>query len=353
MIETMWFDGSDQRVLPIHDDGSGVLGFVVVDNIMRGPAMGGCRLWSYSNAASALNDAQRLARGMSFKNAMAGLPLGGGKAVLCRPSEPFDRNALFRSLGRAVNDLAGDYLTAEDVGTSTADMLTVRSVSPYVFGLPTEEGRPGGNPSPWTALGVFTAMNAACARFSKPLRGMTVAVQGVGSVGSALCDLLLEEGADLIVSDISPVALTGFAARPSVRIADNDAIHRVEADIFAPCALGAGLNKSTISELGAKWIIGAANNQLATQADGDLLAKRGILYLPDYVVNAGGIINVAAEYLGEGLPWVQKHIDGIGERTNLILDRAEQEGITAACAADALARELLTLQSDSNLRKAS
>lgn len=254
--------------------------------------------------AAALLDAQRLARGMSYKNAIAGLPLGGGKTVLCRPSGAFGRVELFRTLGEALNEFGGDYVTAEDVGTTTNDMSIVRTVSSHVFGLPVDVNKPGGNPSPWTAQGVFIAMQALAARFEKPLSQMTVAVQGVGSVGAALCDLLLDAGAKLIVSDISHGAVARFENRRSVRIADNSDIHKACVDIYAPCALGAGLNKDTVYEINAKFIVGAANNQLAEISDSDLLAQRGVIYVPDYVVNSGGVINIAAEYLGKDIQWV-------------------------------------------------
>ena len=342
MIEVHAFDGADQRVLPINDKDSGLKGYIVVDSTVLGPGMGGCRFWHYSEDGAALHDAQRLARGMSYKNAMADLPFGGGKTVLCKPTGTFDREAFFHALGRAVNEFGGDYVTAEDVGTTEADMRTARSVTPHVFGLPAEQGRAGGNPSPWTALGVFKAIEAVCERFDKRLNTMTVAVQGVGSVGGSLCDYLLEAGARLVVSDINPAAVERFAGKASVQIIDNAVIHRAECDVFSPCALGAVINPRVIDELQCSWIAGAANNQLATLQDGDALAKRGILYVPDYVANAGGVINVAAESLGYDDDWVSERVDAIGERVNRVLDQADELGIAPARAADELARALIT-----------
>lgn len=341
MIEAHSFEGAGQRVLPIDDKTIGLKGYVVVDSTALGPAMGGCRFWHYSEHSEALLDAQRLARGMSYKNAMAGLPLGGGKTVLCKPLGTFDRDAVFHALGRAVNEFGGDYVTAEDVGTTVADMRAARAATPHVFGLPAEQGRAGGNPSPWTALGVFKSIEAVCERFDKRLGTMSVAVQGLGNVGGALCDLLLEAGARLVVSDINPAAADRFAGNRSVQVVDNAQIHRVECDLFAPCALGAVINPRIVKELRCSWIVGAANNQLATLNDGDILAERGILYIPDYVANAGGVINVAAEYLGHGHGWVSERIEAIGERVNRVLDHADELGIAPARAADEMARALI------------
>lgn len=341
MIEVHDFEGANQRVLPIVDKPNGLIGFVVVDSTALGPAMGGCRFWTYSRDTEAFRDAQRLARGMSYKNAMAGLPLGGGKTVLCRPVGEFDREAVFHTLGDAVNAFEGDYVTAEDVGTNEDDMRAARSVTPHVFGLPAVEGRAGGNPSPWTALGVFNAIEAACARYEKRVRDLRVAVQGLGNVGSALCDLLLNAGARLVVSDIDPVCAQRFVGIPSVQMVDNATIHRIECDVFAPCALGGVLDSRVVRELNCSWIAGAANNQLATLADGDALAQRGILYIPDYIVNAGGVINVAAEYFGHGEDWVHERVSAIGDRVNLVLDHADAHKIAPARAADELARSLI------------
>lgn len=335
-IVELEFDGRDQRVLRFEHAQSGARGYVIVDSTVLGPAMGGCRLWHYPDDDTALRDAQRLARGMSLKNAMAGLPLGGGKAVLQLPHGPFDREAMFSAFGEAVNKFAGDYLTAEDVGTTEEDMRCVREISPFVFGLPTAKGKAGGNPSPWTALGVFRAMSALLARSGRDFSGVTVAVQGLGQVGIALCDLLHDAGASLIVADVNRARLA-LAVSRGWTVSSVEEIHRAPADIFAPCALGAILSAETIPQLTASMIVGAANNQLAASDDAERLLTRGILYAPDYIVNAGGIINVAAEYFGDDASEVSLRVDGIADRIVAIVEQAASEGVSPAVIADRLA----------------
>jgi|SRR5579859_66433 len=341
-IETSIFDGAEQRLLQINDPVSGIRGVIVVDSNVLGPAMGGCRFWRYDSDADALTDACRLARGMSMKNAMAGLPLGGGKSVLQVPAGDFDRAAIFSAFGHALNEFSGAYLAAEDVGTNEGDMEVVRAVSPYVFGLPARDGIAGGNPSPWTALGVFFAMRTLVERNGRTLATTKVAVQGLGNVGAALCELLHREGAELVVADVDDRAVARVAASLPVQVNDVATIHRTDATIFSPCALGAVLNERSIAEVGAHMVVGAANNQLATAKDGDRLRQRGILYAPDYVVNAGGIINVAAEYLGESQDDVGGRVAQIAMRILAVIDRAESNGISPSTAADQMARELLT-----------
>ena len=340
-IELSAFNGGQQSVLRIDDPVSGAKGYIVVDSTVLGPAMGGCRFWRYDSDADALEDAQRLGRGMSLKNAMAGLPVGGGKTVLQAPDGAFDREAVFAAFGHALNAFAGDYLTAEDVGTGERDMEVVRSVSPHVFGLPSRDGVAGGNPSRWTALGVFSALQALVERSGGRLDRTKVAVQGVGSVGSVLCELLHQQSVELVVADVDERAVARLAARLPVEISDVATIHQTDATVFAPCALGAGVNERTIASLGASMVVGAANNQLATEADGDLLHRRGVLYAPDYVVNAGGVINVAAEYLGESQADVESRVVGIGQRILVVIARAEAEGIAPSTAADQMAGQLL------------
>lgn len=330
------YEGRAQRVLRIDDAHSGAKGFIVVDSTVLGPAMGGCRLWNYASDDEALRDAQRLARGMALKNAMADLPLGGGKAVLQMPEGYFDREAVFSAFGHAVSKFAGHYLTAEDVGTSEEDMRLVRTVSPFVFGLPAVAGKAGGNPSPWTALGVFRAMTALLNRSGRKYSDVTVAVQGLGQVGMALCDLLHTAGAELVVADVNQARMD-LAASRGWKLSSVNEIHRSPADIFSPCALGATLNAGTIKEMSVSMVVGAANNQLATAADAQRLLDQGILYAPDYVVNAGGIINVAAEYLGGNDADVSTRIDRIGDRIVAIIDQAETEAISPAEVADRIA----------------
>ncbi len=326
----------------IQDAASGLKGVIVVHSTALGQAAGGCRLWRYGDDAALVGDALRLAEGMSYKNALAGLPLGGGKAVLQLPSGDFDRRKLFEAFGRAVAGLGGGYVAAEDVGTTVADMSAVRSVTRHVAGLANEPGRPGGDPSPWTARGVFLAMEVAAERrFGRSLSDMTVAVQGLGNVGFALCGLLNEAGARLIVADPRGDVAAKAACRFDAYIMEKSAILEAKADIFAPCALGGILDRATIPRLNAKLVCGGANNQLATPDDGDRLKAAGILYAPDYVVNAGGIINVAAEYLGWTHHEVVARVDLIGERLEDLFNLADVKGVATNHAADGMARALI------------
>lgn len=321
------------------DPETGLAGVIVLHSTRLGPAAGGCRFWHYADAALATTDALRLAEGMAYKNAMADLPLGGGKAVIRVPSGPFDRAALFQAFGREVERLGGRYLTAEDVGTGVADMEQVRRQTAHVAGLPAAHGAVGGDPSPWTALGVFRAMEeAARRRYGSSLAGATVAVQGLGHVGSHLCDLLVEAGARLVVADLDPARAAVLSARTGAQLVAPDAILDVPCDVFAPCALGGVLDRSGAARLKAQIVCGAANNVLATDTDGLRLAERGVLYCPDYVVNSGGIINVCAEHLGWSLAEVEQRVGATGQRLGMVLDHAAAHGLPPHRAADALAR---------------
>lgn len=335
---------SAEHIQVLSDPSSGLRGVIVIHSTALGPAAGGCRLWRYNNEATAHLDAFRLAEGMAYKNAMAGLPLGGGKAVLMMPSGPFDRGELFRAFGRAVERLEGSYVTAEDVGTTVNDMEYVAERTRHVAGLHQQSGRPGGDPSPWTARGVFAAMEvAAGARSGKTLSKCVVAIQGCGNVGSALAVMLHNAGAKLVVSDANPQATAKvIKLAPGTQVVEGDTIFGVKADIFAPCALGGVLDARTIPLLRSKVVCGAANNQLATPEDGKRLSDRGVLYAPDYVVNAGGIINVAAEYLGWTQNEVASSIERIGVRLTEVLDAAVTWKQTPAQAADQLAQSALT-----------
>jgi leucine dehydrogenase len=279
---------------------------------------------------------------MSYKNALADLPLGCGKAALRRPAGEYDRQALFKAFGRAVEALGGRYVTAEDVGTTVEDMETVRGQTRHVAGLPVHGDRPGGDPSPWTARGVFLSMQlAAERRLGRPLSQCTVAIQGLGHVGASLAQLLHEAGARLLVSDVNSVAVARIAVATGATAVGVDHVLGSRADIFAPCALGGVLNHATIGQLRAKVVCGAANNQLAEAEDGARLADRGVLYAPDYVVNAGGIINVAAEYLGWSQEDAARRVDQSAERLARVLDHADHAGLAPNEAADRLAREVI------------
>ncbi len=284
-------------------------------------------------------DALRLAEGMSYKNALAGLPLGGGKAVLRRPEGDFDRAALFRAFGEAVEELGGRYVTAEDVGTTVGDMAEVARHTRHVAGLPPRGGRPGGDPSPWTALGVFRAMQAAAEhKLERPIGDCIVAIQGLGSVGAALAYLLHDAGARLIVAEPRSAVVAAVATRTGADVASLGGVLEARCDILAPCALGGVLNVRSIPKLRATVVCGAANNQLGCEEDGAALAERGVLYAPDYVVNAGGIINVCAEYLGWDSEEVAARIDAIPGRLRQVWADADRCGIAVNQAADRLAR---------------
>nr|WP_228275303.1 Glu/Leu/Phe/Val dehydrogenase dimerization domain-containing protein [Sphingosinithalassobacter tenebrarum] len=331
-----------ERVCSVEDARSGLRGVIVIHSTALGPAAGGCRFWTYDSPDAATEDAMRLAEGMAYKNAVAGLPLGGGKAVLRMPEPPFSRGELFAAFGRAVQALDGEYVTAEDVGTSVEDMEAVARETRHVAGLPPREGRPGGDPSPWTARGVFEAMRvAARARLGRELSDCTVAVQGLGHVGAGLTRLLHAAGARLIVADPKPGIAAKVAVECDAEIMSKDAIVDARADIFAPCALGGVLNRQSVSRLHARLVCGAANNQLADESVAALLADRDILYAPDYVVNAGGIISVAAEYLGWEADAVQRRVGETGMRLQRVFDEAERSGRTPADAADTLARRII------------
>ncbi|WP_328597963.1 Leu/Phe/Val dehydrogenase [Croceibacterium soli] len=330
-------------MVPIEDRKAGLQGVIVIHSTRLGPAGGGCRLWSYPTMAEATDDGMRLAAGMSYKNALAGLPLGGGKAVLRKPDGDFCRQALFEAFGLAVERLGGRYVTAEDVGTSVADMALVSRRTGHVAGLARRANRPGGDPSPHTARGVFLAMRCAVERrLGRSLGDVTVAVQGLGHVGYELCRLLHAEGARLIVaeprSDVAARAAVEFGAE----VAGTGSIVDAAADVFAPCAMGGVLDSRSVPRLKASVVCGAANNQLADPALGALLADRGVLYAPDYLVNAGGIINVAAEYLGWATAEVDERIAAIPARLAEVLDRAERTERPTGDVADEMAREVLS-----------
>lgn len=300
----------------------GVVGFIAIHSTALGPAFGGARVWSYASEAEALTDALRLSEGMTYKNAMAELGAGGGKAVLWTRRPLTAREEIFTCFGEAIDLLRGRYITAEDVGTGVADMQVVRQKTRYVAGLPASEGQAGGDPSPWTALGVMSAVEAALAIDGQEVRGMTFAVQGLGSVGRRLCALLHGAGAKLIVADTFVGRAEEAADEFGATICGSEFLLGARADVLVPCALGGILNARTIPEIKARYVIGAANNQLATAADGHTLAHRGITYVPDYVANAGGIINVLAEYRGHDDQEVEHDVRHIGSRVDALLRRA-------------------------------
>jgi leucine dehydrogenase len=330
-----------ERVVWGVDEESGYHGIVVIHSTALGPAVGGTRYWTYPGEAAALTDALRLARGMTYKNALAGLPCGGGKSIILRNGH-VDREKLFRAHGRLVETFAGKYITAEDVGTGPADMEYILAETKNVAGL---QGR-SGDPSPKTARGVFRAMQAAAKHEwgDDNLRGKTVAIQGCGHVGYYLAAELHRAGAKLIVTDVDPVRADRVVKEFGATAVAPDSIFSVAADIFAPCALGGILNDETIPQLSAKLVVGAANNQLLDPRHGDLLRKRGILYAPDYAANAGGVINGSCiEMLGWDAKRTSRKIDAIYDTLLKIFEIADHEKIATSRAADRLVEERLAL----------
>tara|TARA_R110001599_G_scaffold85256_3_gene229022 strand:- start:5546 stop:6586 length:1041 start_codon:yes stop_codon:yes gene_type:complete len=323
-----------------HDEISGLKAIIALHSTARGPAAGGTRMWDFANGEAMLKDVLRLSQGMSYKNAMADLPLGGGKAVIWGNAKTDKSPELFRAFGRAVESLQGRYYTAEDVGIDVADMEIVRQETAYVAGLDHGEAA-SGDPSPITAMGVFLGIveTAKRALGSDDLTGRTVAVQGVGSVGGYTCDHLAKSGANLIITDIDQAALKAVADRTGARIVGPDEIYDVEADIFAPCALGAVVNEQTLERFQVKAIAGGANNQLVMPEMGELLRRKGILYAPDYVINGGGIINVAAEISGNySREWVDAKLRRLVQTLGEVLDEALSSGKPTNAVADTIAR---------------
>ncbi len=326
------------------DEPTGLQAIIAVHSTALGPSAGGCRRWTYANDADALTDALRLSHGMTFKNAVAGLKFGGGKAVILANPDAPKSPRLFAAFGRAVGSLGGRYITAEDVGCSVDDMRHVREQTEFVSGLPQNGASAGGDPSPWTALGCFQGLQAAVeSRLgTESLKGLRVAVQGVGHVGLNLCRLLHEAGAKLTVADVNQDHLDLVSSEmPVIEVAPSELLY-TDVDVLAPCALGNILTSTTIPKIRAKVIAGAANNQLATAEDGARLAERNILYAPDYVINAGGIISVAGEFYGSSSEdEVRAEVCQIRVRLQALFDQAKSSGRPTNELADELARNLV------------
>lgn len=327
------------------DPDSGFSAVIAVHSTTLGPAAGGVRFWHYASSDAAITDALRLSRGMSYKNAMAGLNLGGGKGVVlaAEPGATITEPQL-KAFGRAVESLGGRYVTAEDVGMSEARMKVIAGETRYVSGLPVASGAAGGDPGPYTAFGIYLGVKAAAKRAlgADTMKGVHVAIQGIGSVGGGLARLLAKDGARLTLADVRADKAQTLADELDVGIVAADAILGIEADIVSPNALGAILTERTIDALQTKVIAGGANNQLATDADGLRLHARGILYAPDYVINAGGIINVGLEYLGHGdEAEVKARIARIPERLGEVWDESARTGRPASNVADTIAARLI------------
>ena len=326
------------------DPGSGLSAIVAVHSTELGPAAGGVRFWHYPDATRAITDALRLSRGMSYKNAMAGLPMGGGKAVILADEARTKTPEMLRAFGRAIDSLGGRYVTAEDVGMTTDDMVVIRSETGHVSGLPVASGEAGGDPGPFTAHGVFLGVKAAIARAldSDSVDGVHVAIQGVGSVGGGLARLLAADGARLTLADVDGGRARALADELGGECVAPDTILATRADVVSPCALGAVLDEASIAALDCRVVAGGANNQLATREDGRRVHDRGILFAPDYVINAGGIINVGLEYLGQGdRDEVEARIAKIPERLDEVWRESEETGDPASDVADRIAQRLI------------
>lgn len=344
LFDSPSFEGHE-GVHAFADPASGLKTIIAVHSTTLGPAAGGCRMWPYESAEAALEDALKLSRAMSYKNAMAGLDLGGGKSVIIGDARKDKTPELFQAFGRAVERVGGRYWTAEDVGVSPADLEEARKETRYVAGLEGHKAA-SGDPSPVTAEGVFRGVRLCVERaYGRDLNGVTVAIQGVGHVGAYLADKLHAAGAKLIIADVNQASLAAVAARTGAQVVAPEAIFDVEAEVFAPCALGGAVNFDTLGRLKGKVVAGGANNVLASAEVGQALFEKGMLYAPDYVINGGGIINVAAEIRGLesdsafDQAWVDSKLDTLALTLAQVLDRAAAEGRPTHAVANEMARE--------------
>lgn len=321
------------------DPETGMIAIIAIHSTHLGPALGGCRFIEYPNTQSAIFDAMRLARGMSYKAALAGLPLGGGKSVIIKPKGPYDRVGYLRAFGKFIQDLSGRYITALDSGVDLLDMDIIAEQTPFVASL----ARQNGEPSPYTALGVLKGIQAAVAFKLKKnsLKNIHVAVQGLGHVGHHLCELLHQQGARLTITDIAPEKIEAGCQAWNAQPSAIENIHKIPCDVFAPCALGAIINAVTIPQLQTTIIAGAANNQLEHATNGQELHRLGILYAPDYVINSGGLIHAANCYLGTPTEQADNKINHIADSLTKIFSRSQQENIPCSEIADTMAREIL------------
>ncbi len=329
------FDNHEEVVF-CHDAASGLNAIIAIHNTNLGPALGGCRMWPYASEDEALTDVLRLSKGMTYKSSLAGLSLGGGKCVIIGNARKDKSEALFRALGRFIESLGGRYITAEDVGIKVRDVETIGLETDHVAGIP---AKGSGDPSPATAFGVFTGIKAAV-RYklgNHDLRGVRVAIQGLGAVGYHLASYLAGEGAELLVADINEDAVARALSEFGAKSVAPEAIIAQNVDVFAPCALGAVINDETLPHLKARIIAGSANNQLADDHHGEALKQAGVLYVPDYLINAGGVINISHEFNGYDRGRAYAQIARIGETCEEIFRFAETHVMTTAKAADQLA----------------
>jgi len=331
-----------EQVVFCQDLKTGLNAIIAIHNTTLGPSLGGTRLWNYNNHQEALTDALRLSRGMTYKSAISGLNLGGGKAVLIGDASKLKSEAYWRRYGKFVNSLNGKYITAEDVNTSSADMEYIGMETEFVTGKPEYSGG-SGDPSPLTAYGVYMGMKAAAKKAwgSDVLTGKKILVQGAGNVGQYLMGHLVDENAKLYVCDINPAKLSQAKSKyPAIEVVDNSTIFDLDIDIYAPCALGATVNTDSIAKMKCPVIAGAANNQLADEnVHGPMLVQKGIIYVPDFLINAGGIINISIELDGYNRERALKTVAKIYNRTLEIFDLAEKENIHTQLAAMRLAEK--------------
>ncbi|RRN73098.1 Glu/Leu/Phe/Val dehydrogenase [Peribacillus simplex] len=329
-----------EQLLFCQDKQSGLKAIIAIHDTTLGPALGGTRMWTYASEEDAIEDALRLSKGMTYKNAAAGLNLGGGKTVIIGDPRKDKNEEMFRAFGRYIQGLNGRYITAEDVGTTVEDMDLIHEETDFVTGISPAFGS-SGNPSPVTAYGVYRGMKAAAkeAFGNDSLEGKVIAVQGVGNVAYNLCRHLHEEGAKLIVTDINKESVARAVESFGATAVDPDDIYGVECDIYAPCALGAVINDQTINKIKAKVIAGAANNQLKDPVHGDQIHEKGIIYAPDYVINAGGVINVADELLGYNRERALKKVETVYDTIERVMEIAKRDQIPTYKAADRMAEE--------------
>ncbi|CDO01948.1 Leucine dehydrogenase [Oceanobacillus picturae] len=337
-----------EQLVFCQDKSSGLKAIIAIHDTTLGPALGGTRMWTYKSEEEAIEDALRLAKGMTYKNAAAGLNLGGGKTVIIGDPKKDKNPEMFRAFGRYIQGLNGRYITAEDVGTTVHDMDLIHLETDFVTGISPESGS-SGNPSPVTAYGVYKGMKAAAmeAYGSDSLEGKTVAIQGVGNVAYALCEFLHEEGAKLIVTDINKQSVERAVEAFNATAVDPDDIYDVDCDIYAPCALGATVNDDTINRLKAKIIAGSANNQLKSSKHGDIIHEKGIVYAPDYVINSGGVINVADELVGYNQKRAMKKVETIYDSLTRVFEISRTDNIPTYVAADRMAEERIEAKKNS------
>lgn len=338
LFEHTEFDQHEQVVF-CHDKETGLKAIIAIHDTTLGPSLGGTRLWNYASSAEALTDVLRLSRGMTYKSALAGLPLGGGKAVIIGDAKTIKSPELFRAYGRFINSLSGRYITAEDVNIRTSDIAIVAEETTFVAGT----AEKAGDPSPHTALGTYLGLKAAAKHKlgNENLQGVKIAVQGLGAVGYDFAEYCHKEGAELFVTDINEEACERAARELGATVVGLDEIYGLDVDVYAPCALGATINDQTLAVLKAKVIAGSANNQLATPAHDQKVMDQGILYTPDYVINAGGVIHVCSEAANMSRVETDKRVRDIYGTLDTIFARSTAENRPTGQIADELAREVI------------